>query len=425
MAAPSLDAEGGQRGHGHGRSRGAARVREQQGCGAHGVNYDLTARLLPALGRSLAANFNVFDVMHHGTHEKQLSNVFRWLLDVGGTHNFGALGQLLFIELINLTTASPTLPAGPYTVRQEVNTAGDGEGGDIADIVLECDTAVVVIENFETSDGHGHGYDRYLQFSQRAGRMGAVVLLCVTEDRALLRGNWKQASVVTYESFVERLVNELGRDSTYEKQNPDQYAFISQLYRRYAKGKGRMSDRDVINFVTAMCVTGEAKRYREQNQEVAAERFASDLAQQARESFGEGREALHRLKARLLAYGKGVLVEQLNASIGAEFIRKVTAQYSGIYQWTINFETGEEPRALGEANLQVKFGPSAWFANEQDPAWKRKIDPAVADYSCLFITRAKNLEIRQSAVALDEVLGGLLPDDTRMHDELVALIRSS
>ena len=37
---------------------------------------DLVTELLPILGRSLDVGFNVFDVMHHGTHEKQISNVF-------------------------------------------------------------------------------------------------------------------------------------------------------------------------------------------------------------------------------------------------------------------------------------------------------------------------------------------------------------
>lgn len=35
------------------------------------VTQDLVSRLLPVLGRSLEAGFNVFDVMHHGLHEKQ------------------------------------------------------------------------------------------------------------------------------------------------------------------------------------------------------------------------------------------------------------------------------------------------------------------------------------------------------------------
>jgi len=50
------------------------------------MGEDLVTQLLPTLARSLDASFNVFDVMHHGTHEKQVSNVFRWLLDAEGTH---------------------------------------------------------------------------------------------------------------------------------------------------------------------------------------------------------------------------------------------------------------------------------------------------------------------------------------------------
>ena len=60
--------------------------------------------LLPIVGRSLELGFNVFEVMHHGLHEKQLSNVFRWLLDAQGTHNFGGLFARIFIEEVNRTS---------------------------------------------------------------------------------------------------------------------------------------------------------------------------------------------------------------------------------------------------------------------------------------------------------------------------------
>ena len=53
------------------------------------MSHDVITRLLPVLGISGEARFNVFDVMHHGTHEKQLSNVFAWLLDPDGTHCLG------------------------------------------------------------------------------------------------------------------------------------------------------------------------------------------------------------------------------------------------------------------------------------------------------------------------------------------------
>lgn len=390
------------------------------------VSSDLTTRLLPVLGRSLDVGFNVFDVMHHGTHEKQLSNVFRWLFEIGGTHNFEALGQQLFVEMVNLSRSGElALPAGPYTVRQEVNTAEVGDGWDIADLVLESDSTRIVVENYGTSDGHGHSYDRYLTFSRRDGKLGAVVLLCAELNSTLQTDGWEKASVVTYERLLDRLVAELGQDSRYAKRNPAQHAFTTQMHRKFASGKGRMSDQEVLDFVTAMCATGEAKRYQERDRDVAAERFASDLAQQARERFGEGRELLQQLKARLQSFGSTVLRQQLDATMGAGYVEKVTARYSGIYQWSINFETSESQEPKGEAHFQIKFGPSAWSANEEDNFWTQKVNPEAADYSRLFLTRVSTREIRQSAVSLHEVLEGLSPDDTRLHDEIITLLRAA
>jgi hypothetical protein len=290
--------------------------------------------------------------------------------------------------------------------------------------VLESDSARIVVENYGTSDGHGHGYDRYLTFSRRDGKLGAVVLLCAEVDITLQTDGWEKAPVVTYERLLDRLVAELDQDSRYAKRNQEQYAFITQMHRKFAKGAGRMSDQEVLDFVTAMCATGEARRYQERDRDVAAERFASDLAQQARERFGEGREVLQHLKTRLRSYGSIILRQQLNATMGAGYVEKVTARYSGIYQWSINFETKEAQESFGDARFQIKFGPSAWFANEQQTFWKQKVMPEAADYSRLFITRVSNHEIRQSAVSLHEVLEGLSPDDTRLHDEIVALLRA-
>ena len=101
---------------------------------------------------------------------------------------------------------------------------------------------------------------------------------------------------------------------------------------------------------------------------------------------------------------------------------KVSATYSGMYQWTVNFDLPDDGQEFGEARLQLKFGPSAWFANEKDPNWKRTVDPEVADYSRLFLTRAKTKEVRQSEVTLQEVLDGLALSDRRLHDEIVQLL---
>ena len=109
----------------------------------------MITRLLPTLCRRRVPAFNVFDVMHHGTHEKQLSNVFGWLLDPEGTHRFGDRFQKIFIDAVNCH--GPTgehFEPGPYQVLQEVNTAPSGVSGDIADLVLESNSAVLVVENY-------------------------------------------------------------------------------------------------------------------------------------------------------------------------------------------------------------------------------------------------------------------------------------
>ena len=89
---------------------------------------------------------------------------------------------------------------------------------------------------------------------------------------------------------------------------------------------------------------------------------------------------------------------------------------------TVNFEIDDEGEDIGEARLQLKFGPSAWFANESDPAWRHTVDPAAADYSRLFLTRAAKKEVRQSVVTLQEVVDGLDSTDTRLHDEIIQLL---
>src|SRR3954463_12315178 len=85
------------------------------------------------------------------------------------------------------------------------------------------------------------------------------------------------------------------------------YSFIDQMHRKFVKGGGRVEDHQVLDFVTAMCATGEAERYAWKPQSSAAERFANDVAEQARARFEEGRELLHRVKERLRNFSAEVL----------------------------------------------------------------------------------------------------------------------
>lgn len=226
------------------------------------MSDDLVTGLLPVLGRSLELGFNVFDVMHHGLHEKQISNVFRWLLDPEQTHNLGDRFLRIFIDELNrVSMGSEPLPHGRYLVRQEVNTSVGGAGADIADLVLESEDVVIVIENYFTSDGHGHSYSGYLAFSVRDGRRGVVALLCRDEDVSLQTLGWEDAAVLTYGKLAERLLEHVGGDRAYQRKNPDAYAFIEQLHRKFVRGRGRVGDQEVLNFVVAMCNTGEVRRY--------------------------------------------------------------------------------------------------------------------------------------------------------------------
>jgi hypothetical protein len=180
-----------------------------------------------------------------------------------------------------------------------------------------------------------------------------------------------------------------------------------------------------VGGIDAGCATGEAERYGEQPHTSSAERFANDVAEQARERFGEGRELLRRVKGRLRNFSAQFLRSQLNATLGDGFVSKVSATYAGMYQWTVNFDIPDDGESFGEAGLALKFGPSAWFANEKDPNWKRTVDPGGADYSHLFLTRAKTKEVRQSEVSLQEVLDGIAPSDLRLRDEILQLLSDS
>jgi hypothetical protein len=247
------------------------------------------------------------------------------------------------------------------------------------------------------------------------------VLLCVTQNTAEQSDGWEHAAVVTYSNLVQRLVSHVVSDERYKRDCAAQYAFIDQMHKRFVKGT-KMNDDELIDFIEAMCRTGEAGRYGWRPIEPAAVRFADDLREQAKAQFDQSRELLRRLKTALRNYAAEVLKGQVNEELSQEYITSVTASFQGSYEWTVNFfATGES-----EPVLQLKFGPSAWYANEQDrddkgDTWEETVPVAETDYSHLFMTRKK--AIRQSVVTLREALEGLPPDDFRLRDEIVRLVR--
>jgi hypothetical protein len=381
---------------------------------------DLVTRLLPLLTHPLRkAEFNVFEVMHHGRHEKQLSNLFGWLLETDGSHGLGDAFQRMFVDEVNRALpSSPAVAYGPYSVRQEVNTSPPGASMDIADLVLESDDTVLVVENYFVADGHGHSFRGYQEFGVRQGKRSVVVMLCGSRGSADLTDGWDGSAVVTHPSLVERLVRHVAADEGYEQMHPHQHAFIGQMERHFVRGR-RVNDKELVEFVEAICASGEAGRYGWTKRDAAAISFADALRAQALERFGESVEMLRRLKASLFNYSAEHLKDELNEALGAEVIGSVYKNYKGSYEWTVGFYRSAEPETW---LVQLKFGPSAWFANERDPHWKVKIPSDQVDYSHVFLTHGT--EIRQSQVSLHEVLNGLGPHDFRLRDELLALINA-
>ena len=386
------------------------------------MHDDLPTSLVPVLARRSENLFNVFDVMRHGTHEKQLSNVFAWLLDAEGTHRLGDAFQRIFVNEVNRgLTSSERVPMGRFSVRQEVNTSESDAAMDIADIILEDHETTLVVENYYTSAGHGHDYERYLNFGARHGKRSVVVMLCETEHRSALTDGWQNAPIVVYAELLAALSRLIEGDADYRRAQPQQCIFIDHMQRRFVKGL-KVNDEILIDFLDVLCTTGEAKQFGYKNRDDAAINLGDRLREATIERFSESRELLTRAKGRLRDYAKATLIGQVNEVLGEECLREVTARYQGIYEWTINIHGSDQTGQ--QQHLQLKFGPSAWNANAQDAEWLQTVPLADADYSQLFVTDARRKVVRQSTVSLKEALDGMAPNDFRLRDDIVALMRS-
>ncbi|KUG56280.1 hypothetical protein AVL61_16690 [Kocuria rosea subsp. polaris] len=379
--------------------------------------------LVPMLSRSLAEEFNVFRVMHHGTHEKQLSNVFAWLLAADATHGLGDAFQRIFLERINAKRLiDKQLPSTGYRVAQEVDTRGDEEaaggqvGMDIADIVLSRQDAAVVIENYWTSDGHSHDYRRYLAHAVGPGRAAAVVLLCHRRETHRQQKGWQKAVVVTYAEVLGDLQAHVARDPAWCRRHPDQLFFIQQMIDHFVEGPAAVNLDDQLSFIQAMCETGESARYGYQAQDLAAQEFAELVAEHARRQMEDSRETLARVKAGLQGFARTTLTNQVNKKVETGQVQKVEANLKGIWQWCIALH-----RADAQPTILLVFGPTAVVKNESAP--EPVSDP---DYSRVFVTlkatgQQSLKRIMQTDVSLGEVIHGMSHDDDRLRDAVLAV----
>ncbi|MCL3862963.1 PD-(D/E)XK nuclease family protein [Actinotalea sp. K2] len=382
----------------------------------------MVTALVPSLSRSLAEQFNVFRVMHHGTHEKQLSNVFAWLLRVDGTHGLGDAFQILFVEHVNrYLPAGRQVPVCGYRVVQEVDTSGpDPRGRDIADIVLASDRASVVVENFESSDGHGHDYEGYLAFGAQGGKQSAVVLLCARHENHRQKRGWERAVVLTYAELLAGLSAHIADNTAWRCEHPQQLFFINEMFHHFLEGPTAMNIEDRITFIRTMCETGESARYGHRPQEVAAQEFADLLAQHARRQFDEGRGTLAEAKRALKRFAEQILMDQINSALQNGHIASVQARFVGQWEWCITLGRSDSAPAV-----YLEFGPTAVVENGRAP-----VPLADPDYAKVFVTRkAADYDgidqIVQTAVGLDEVLAGLGGDDVRLRDGVLAVVKAN
>lgn len=379
-------------------------------------------RLVPSLSRSLAEQFNVFRVMHHGTHEKQLSNVFAWLLRPDGTHGLGDRFQQIFLERVNESPAVATaLPTSGYGhVAQEVDTSLGNTGKDIADIVLTRSDARVVIENFGTSDGHGHDFQNYLAHGRANGRRAAVVLLCIRHEPALQRDGWQDAAVVTYASVLGDLKAAIAKDTAWRRGHQQQHSFLHELFQHFLEGTTAMSVDERIGFLKVMCETGESARYGYKHQESASSEFAALVADHARRQFDDGRKTLAEVKRALKNYGTHTLMDQVNDRLPAGKVIRVEARFAGQWEWSVALR-----RTDSAPDIFLTFGPSAVVENNRVP-----VPLTAPDYGKVFVTRQASEAggvdlLEQTEVGLDEVLDVLPADDTRLRDAVLSAISAA
>lgn len=305
---------------------------------------------------------------------------------------------------------------------QEVITPGheglpNPESADIADILLSSPDAAVVVENYETSDGHGHDYRRHLALGRAGDRDAVVVQLCHRRERPLQRDGWEQAIVITYAELLDAVRAHTTSDRAWTSRHPDQNFFLCQLFEHFVEGPAAMNTDDTLAFLTAMCETGESARYGYQPHDRAAEEFGDLIAAHARRQLSESRALMAATKRSLSIYVNAVLVEQLNRELANGPVEEVITHFSGLWTWGVGLRRGEKLPAVF-----LVFGPTA--VQELDQVPRKLEDP---DFSQVFVDLKDPAvggasRLAHTGVSLVEVMDGLLANDVRLRDAVLAII---
>jgi hypothetical protein len=383
--------------------------------------------LAPMLTHRPQRRFNVFDVMHHGTHEKQLSNVFTWLLKADATHGLGSAFQRVFVEEVNRQLGAKgrePIADQAFGVRQEQNTAPDGEPADIADIVLDGDDTTIVIENYGVPDGHEHSYYGYLDYGARqTPPKSVVVLLCESGLGGALVEGWDNAPVVLYATLLDRVYEHIQQLPKYRSDYVEQYYFIENMHRHYTNRTALTMDREgLMQFVAALCRGGEAERFGQKHQDAVARQLADQLREEAIQRYSEGRELLGMAKTILRDYCDATLAPRVNESLGRNVLGKAMVPWSGISAWEVSIAPHPDFTDKAESTYvaHLVLGPSAWYEVTKGRWQGTAIQP---DFTrVMLLDDRTGGQVVISGVSIVEVLEGLGPEDTRLHDEMVSLL---
>lgn len=372
--------------------------------------------------------FNVFDVMHHGTHEKQLSNVFAWLLKADGTHGLGSAFQRIFVEEVNLRLGEKgrePIPDQAFGVRQETNTAPVGEPADIADIVLDGDDTTIVIENYGAPDGHEHSYQGYLAYGASQTENSVVLLLCESDLGGNLVNGWENAPVVPYAALLDRVNEHIQQLPKYRSEYVEQYYFIENMHRHFTNRTALTMDREgLMQFVDALCRGGEAERFGQKHQDAVARQLADQLREEAIQRYSEGRELLGMAKTILRDYCDATLSPRVNESLGRNVLGKAIVPWSGINAWAVSIAPHPDfaDKAEGTYVAHLVLGPSAWHAVTKGRWQGTAIQH---DFTRVMLLDDRTAgQVVSSGVSIVKVIEGLDAEDTRrLHDEMVSLLQ--
>ncbi|MBI2692608.1 MAG: PD-(D/E)XK nuclease family protein [Solirubrobacterales bacterium] len=389
------------------------------------MSRDLINELIPVLTKPWGNKpFDLFEVLHHGTHEKQLSNLFAWLLKDDETHQLGDIPARILIDEINVEGVAAPLDYGQFKIFQEQDTSESTLGADIADIVMVSTErrVAIVIENFHTSHGHGHNFAGYSDYGRRRAGDGVsvVVMLCATEDRTQLVDGWQNAAVVTHKSFVRKVCDYVDNLNGYAENHPDQFAFFKQMRAHFVKGE-EVNDEASIEFVKQLCSVDEAALFGMTNQALAEDAFGEKIKQEFLRRMAESRAMLFRVKSDLKLYCEGDLRNQIAAKSREDIFDGVKADLRGNYQWAVRLVN--RAQSDGDEVLQICFGPTAWLHLE-DP-WREfpnlEVGEPNPDFANLLIVDRHKTRVKQSSITLSDVLEGL-EGDTRLAEEIVAFL---